>query len=107
MHHQRVVAKRLQPATVKAIWPLMGMCKVGCSSKVNASVVATYVNARPVTFLGACRINPTGDMYFDGTTLGPYDVLFVKLKRLMLEGRTPGTTNALRYGNWMSASVCT
>ena len=55
--------------------------------------------------MGACRINPTGEMYFDGTTLGPYDVLFVKLKRLMLEGRTAGTTNAVRYGNWMSASV--
>ena len=44
-------------------------------------------------------------MFFDGITLGPYDVLFVKLKRLMLEGRTAGTTNALRYQNWMSASV--
>lgn len=44
-------------------------------------------------------------MYFDGITLGPYEVLFVKLKRLMVEGRTPGSTNALRYSNWMSASV--
>lgn len=51
------------------------------------------------------RINPTGEMYFDGITLGPYEVLFVKLKRLMVEGRTPGSTNALRYSNWMSASV--
>ena len=55
--------------------------------------------------MAACRINPTGEMYFDGITLGPYDVLFVKLKRLMLEGRTAGTTSALRYGKWMSASV--
>ena len=52
-----------------------------------------------------CRINPTGELYFDGMTLGPYDVLFVKLKRLMLEGRTPGTTTALRYQNWRSAVV--
>ncbi len=52
-----------------------------------------------------CRINPTGELYFDGMTLGPYDVLFVKLKRLMLEGRTPGTTTALRYQNWMAAVV--
>lgn len=59
----------------------------------------------PGQYLSACRINPTGEMYFDGTTLGPYDVLFVKLKKLMLEGHTPGTTNALRYGNWMSATV--
>ncbi|KAL3146682.1 hypothetical protein ABBQ32_000910 [Trebouxia sp. C0010 RCD-2024] len=50
-------------------------------------------------------INPTGEMYFDGITLGPYEVLFVKLKRLMVEGRTPGSTNALRYSNWMSASA--
>ncbi|KAL0053416.1 hypothetical protein WJX82_005424 [Trebouxia sp. C0006] len=48
-------------------------------------------------------INPTGELYFDGMTLGPYDVLFVKLKRLMLEGRTPGTTTALRYQTWMAA----
>lgn len=40
-------------------------------------------------------------------TLGPYDVLFVKLKRLMLEGRTPGTTTALRYQSWMAAAVNT
>ncbi len=40
-------------------------------------------------------------------TLGPYDVLFVKLKRLMLEGRTPGTTTALRYQTWMAAVVKT
>ena len=51
------------------------------------------------------RINPTGEMYFDGITLGPYEVLFVKMKRLMLEGRTPGSINALRYADWMSASV--
>lgn len=49
-------------------------------------------------------INPTGELYFDGMTLGPYDVLFVKLKRLMLEGQTPGTTTALRYQNWMAAA---
>jgi hypothetical protein len=54
-----------------------------------------------------CRINPTGELYFDGMTLGPYDVLFVKLKRLMLEGRTPGTTTALRYQTWMAAVVKT
>lgn len=52
-----------------------------------------------------CRINPTGELYFDGMTLGPYDVLFVKLKRLMLEGRTPGTTNALRYQRWKTNTV--
>ena len=52
-----------------------------------------------------CRINPTGELYFDGTTLGPYDVLFVKLKRLMLEGHTPGTSDALRHQAWMSAIV--
>lgn len=56
-------------------------------------------------YLCPYRINPTGEMYFDGITLGPYDVLFVKLKQLMVEGRTPGSTNALRYGNWMSAAV--
>lgn len=44
-------------------------------------------------------------MFFDGTTLGPYDIMFVKLKRLMLEGHTAGTTNALRYQTWMTASV--
>ena len=44
-------------------------------------------------------------MFFDGMTLGPYDVLFVKLKRLMLEGHTAGTTTALRYQDWMAASV--
>lgn len=52
-----------------------------------------------------CRINPTGEMFFDGITLGPYDVLFVKMKSLMLEGKTSGTTKALQYQGWMGAAV--
>ena len=51
------------------------------------------------------RINPTGEMFFDGITLGPYDVLFVKMKSLMLEGKTSGTTKALQYQGWMEAVV--
>lgn len=45
-------------------------------------------------------------MFFDGVTLGPYDVLFVKMKALMLEGHTSGTTKALQYQDWMAAAVC-
>lgn len=43
-------------------------------------------------------------MFFDGITLGPYDVLFVKMKALMLEGKTSGTTKALQYQEWMAAA---
>ena len=51
------------------------------------------------------RINPTGEMFFDGVTLGPYDVLYVKMKSLMLEGKTSGTTKALQYQGWMDSVV--
>lgn len=44
-------------------------------------------------------------MFFDGVTLGPYDVLYVKMKSLMLEGKTSGTTKALQYQGWMDSVV--
>ena len=44
-------------------------------------------------------------MFFDGITLGPYDVLYVKMKSLMLEGKTSGTTKALQYQAWLDAAV--
>ena len=51
------------------------------------------------------RINPTGELFFDGVTLSAYDVLFVKMKSLMLAGKTSGTTKALQYQSWMDAAV--
>ena len=52
-----------------------------------------------------CRVNPTVELKFDGTTLHPYDAMFVKMKRAMVQANTPAVVNALRYQHWMANSV--
>lgn len=52
-----------------------------------------------------CRVNPTGELRFDGTTVHPYDAMFVKMKRAMLQAETPAALNAIRYQQWMRTAV--
>lgn len=51
------------------------------------------------------RVNPTAELRFDGTTLHPYDAMFVKMKRAVVLAKTPAVVNALRYQLWMANSV--
>ena len=32
-----------------------------------------------------CRVNPYGENYYDGITIDPFEVIFVKVKELLLE----------------------
>ena len=52
-----------------------------------------------------CRVNPTGELRFDGTTLHPYDAMFVKMKRAMVQAKTPAAVSAMRYQQWMGTAV--
>lgn len=52
-----------------------------------------------------CRVNPTADYNFDGITLGPYDLLFVKFKDTLLHSMSKSPEIALRYGSWMESQV--
>ena len=52
-----------------------------------------------------CRVNPTGELRFDGTTLHPYDAMFVKMKRAMVQAETPAAISAMRYQQWMGTAV--
>ena len=52
------------------------------------------------------KLNPTGELYFDGTTLTPYEVVFVKYKAILTQSHDSITLDALRLGTWMSGLVC-
>lgn len=51
------------------------------------------------------RLNPTGEHRFDGISLHPYDAMFMKMKSVTVQARTPMATNVIRYQQWLSASV--
>ncbi|KAL0029714.1 hypothetical protein WJX79_004145 [Trebouxia sp. C0005] len=50
-------------------------------------------------------INPSGELRFDGTTLHPYDAMFVKMKRTMIQAEAPAARNVMRYQQWMSMAT--
>ncbi len=52
-----------------------------------------------------CRVNPTGELRSDGTTVHPYDAMFVKMKRAMIQAETPAALDTMRYQQWMGTAV--
>lgn len=76
------------------------------SSSCKHSLVFHFTGA--LTLIGGCgcaRLNPTGNLYFDGTSLHPYDAMFIKMKKDLVQGRTTSTAQALRYQYWMDTAV--
>ena len=52
-------------------------------------------------------MNPYGEHYYDGISLNPFEVLFVKTKGVLLGNDWSYSTLATKYDQWMSAKVCT
>ena len=57
-------------------------------------------------FLCPCRVNPYGEHYYDGISLNPFEVLFVKTKGVLLGNDWSYSTLATKYDQWMAAQVC-
>ena len=50
-------------------------------------------------------MNPYGENYYDGITLDPFEVVFVKVKELLLERDWSYAVHAAKYDSWLSAQV--
>ena len=51
-------------------------------------------------------MNPYGEHYYDGISLNPFEVLFVKTKGVLLGNDWSYSTLATKYDQWMAAQVC-
>lgn len=54
---------------------------------------------------GFRRVNPYGEYYYDGITIDPFEVMFVKVKDLLLERRWSYALQASKYDAWMAEQV--
>ena len=76
-----------------------------CLSKACCDVDASFCNTAEFASFFCHRVNRTVELRFDGTTLHPYDAMFVKMKTAMVLAQTPATVAALHYELWMTNSV--
>ncbi len=51
------------------------------------------------------RINPYAEDHYDGVSLNPMEVLFVKVKEFMLVANWVGPRQASRYDEWTNTKV--
>ena len=51
------------------------------------------------------HLNPTGDHAWDGETLSPYELLFVKVKEHLLNSMGTQAKTAVKYQEWMAGLV--
>jgi hypothetical protein len=49
------------------------------------------------------RVNPYGEYYYDGITLNPFEVMFVKTKEALLANQWTYATLAQKYDHWIAA----
>ena len=51
------------------------------------------------------RVNPYGENYYDGITIDPFEVIFVKVKELLLERDWSYAVHAAKYDKWLEDQV--
>ncbi len=51
------------------------------------------------------RINPYAEDHYDGVSLNPMEVLFVKVKEFMLDANWVSARLASHYDNWANSMV--
>ena len=52
-----------------------------------------------------CRVNPYGEFYYDGISLAPYEVMFVKVKGVLLANDWSYARIAAKYDDWITTQV--
>ncbi len=50
-------------------------------------------------------MNPQGEGYYDGISLDPLEVMFVKFKRVLVQNKWANVLQARKYHEWMSSQV--
>ena len=51
------------------------------------------------------RVNPYGENYYDGISLNPFEVMFVKVKGVLLQNDWSYARVAKKYDEWMTMQV--
>ena len=52
-----------------------------------------------------CRLNPVGEFYYDGSTINPFEVVFVALNTLVVENNWSFARQAALYQEWLHRQV--
>lgn len=81
-------------------WAFAAHIKFYCHGGKSADYLSSGPNA---DFL--CSTNPYGELYYDGITIDPFEVMFVKVKELLLERGWMYALHAKKYDAWLEAQV--
>lgn len=52
-----------------------------------------------------CRVNPQGEGYYDGISLDPLEVMFIKFKRVLQQNKWGNVMQAGKYHEWLTEQV--
>ena len=53
-----------------------------------------------------CRKNPYAEYAYDGVTLSPMEVIFIKVKGFTVDARWTAQHTAVTYDSWLGKKVC-
>lgn len=53
----------------------------------------------------ACRLNAVGEFFYDGTTISPFEVVFVAMNTLIVENNWSFARQAAIYQEWLQLQV--
>lgn len=75
------------------------VCKHACMGR-SFSARSTHA-----ALLATCSINPYGEHYYDGVSLNPLEVMFVKTKGVLLGNDWSYSLLAAKYDEWLAQQV--
>lgn len=52
------------------------------------------------------RLNPVGEFFYDGTTISPFEVVFVAMNTLVVENNWSFARQSSIYQEWLRLQVC-
>ena len=52
-----------------------------------------------------CRLNPVGEFFYDGSTVNPFEVVFVAMNTLVVENNWSFARQAALYQEWLHLQV--
>ena len=52
-----------------------------------------------------CRLDPIGEFFYDGSTLNPFEVMFVPMNSMIVENNWSFARQASLYQKWLNEQV--
>lgn len=107
MQQQRTIFECRHAAWEDEYWSVMQASHVMVNSSHNlAAFMARYqgVDWRNTKNWDCnSRLNPVGEFFYDGSTITPFEVMFVTMNSMIVENNWSFARQAFLYQNWMSA----